>query len=177
MTAHVALVRGINVGGRTKVAMADLRRLFEEAGCAPVTTYIQSGNVVFGHARPAAVVAAIERAMRGELGVTARILWRSAGEMADLAARNPLPGRDETRLAVTFLEEPAGPEAVSSLEPERFAPDEFVVEGRHVYLHCPNGYGRTKLSNAFLERRLGSVATTRNWNTVLTLTRMSASPG
>jgi uncharacterized protein (DUF1697 family) len=173
MTTYVALLRGINVGGRTKVGMDDLRRVFLALGYAGVKTYVQSGNVLFRSPveEPPPSAAAIEQRIARDLGVTTTVLLRNGDDLAHVIANNPFLGRvpDPTKLHVTFLAEPPDPERAARLETPSGEPDAFSLAGREVYLHCPNGYGRTKLNNAFLERRLGVAATTRNWNTVTTL--------
>lgn len=172
MPTYVALLRGINVGGRTKVGMADLRRLFADVGHDDVQTYLQSGNVVFRSSHQAAQVAeTIERRIAEDLGVTTTILLRTAANLAKVVTANPFLDQesDPTKLHVTFLAEAPDSERAAGLDPASGAPDALVLTGREVYLHCPNGYGRTKLNNAFLERRLGVAATTRNWKTVTAL--------
>jgi uncharacterized protein (DUF1697 family) len=164
---YVALLRGINVGGAHKVPMSDLRTLFETLGHADVRTYIQSGNVVFTAkaGTPARVRAALEKSVAGEFGFDVTVLLRTAPELAATMKRNPY-GEDAY---VTFLEEPADATKVKAIDPAPFAPDEFAVHGREVFVTCPNGYGRTKINNTFFERKLATKATTRNWRTVTTL--------
>jgi uncharacterized protein (DUF1697 family) len=173
MTTHVALLRGINVGGRRRVGMEELRALFVSLGHEDVTTYLQSGNVVFGSSSGGAreLAARIEARIAETLDLEVTVMLRTAGELARVVEGNPfLAGpADPASLHVTFLAREPDPIAVQRLEPARFAPDELVVAGREVYLNCPGGYGRTKLGNAFFERRLGVAATTRNWRTVTTL--------
>lgn len=169
MQSYVAMLRGINVGGRTRVAMADLRAAFEALGYEGVATYIQSGNVVF---RAKAVdVDVLRRRIGEDLGVDAAVLVRTAEELAAVVAGNPFAARglDPATLHVTFLAEARAELAVPPGEP-----DEAAVVGREVYLHCPAGYGRTKVNNAYIEKQLGVAATTRNWKTVRTLADMAA---
>ena len=164
-TRYVALLRGINVGGRTKVGMGDLRRLFTDLGHGNVTTYIQSGNVLFDTTGPAARIATgIEERIAADLGLSVTVILRSAAELERVAGANPFVGRvpDDSKLHVTFLARPP----TATVEPPAGVTDELAVAGREVYLHCPGGYGRTKLDNAFFERRLGVPATTRAWRTV-----------
>jgi len=176
-TPYVALLRGINVGGRTKVAMADLRQLFADLGHADATTYIQSGNVVFRS--PVDDVAQlggdIEGRIARDLGVTVTVLLRTRDELAQVVAANPFlgTGADESKLHVTFLVDAPQDAVAAGLETPAGEPDELSLVGREVFLHCPNGYGRTKVNNAFIERRLGVAATTRNWRTVTKLLDMT----
>ena len=164
------MLRGINVGGRAKVGMADLRAVFESLGFDDVATYIQSGNVVFGSAKPVRP-AAVEECIAAELGVHPTVVVRTAAEMAAVVQANPFlaAGIDVATLHVTFLAD----KPKATVDVPAGQPDELAVVGREVYLRCPNGYGRTKLDNTFLEKRLGVAATTRNWKTVTTLAEMA----
>jgi uncharacterized protein (DUF1697 family) len=176
MTAYAALVRGINVGGK-KVVMAELRELVSSLGHEEVSTYVQSGNVVFRTAgRDARKLAAgIERAIAQRLGLDVTVLVRSATELRSVVKGNPFlaGGADPAGLHVTFLGAAPDASAVAQIDPATFAPDEFAVVDREVYLHCPDGYGRSKLSNAFFERRLRVAGTTRNWRTVTKLEELT----
>jgi uncharacterized protein (DUF1697 family) len=173
MTTYVALLRGINVGGRTRVGMDDLRQLFNALGHADVKSYLQSGNVIFKSAveESSRLAAGIERSIARDLGLTVTVLLRTADELAQVVATNPFLGRgaDPATLHVTFLAEMPDRDRAARVETPAGQPDELALVGREVYLHCPNGYGRTKLNNAYIERRLGVAATTRNWRTATTL--------
>jgi uncharacterized protein (DUF1697 family) len=178
MTSYVALLRAVNVSGRNKVAMADLRQLFESLPAQSVSTYVQSGNVVFARRarQPESdLVATIESRIQDTFGVSIAVLLRTTDEMNRIVRANPLlgGGRDESKLHVTFLVRPPESKRVERLDPEAGGDDEFQLRGREVYLHTPNGYGHSKLTNAFLERKLGVPATTRNWKTVATLAHLS----
>ncbi len=170
---HVALLRGINVGGKNKLPMRILASLFEAAGCADVTTYIQSGNVVFraGQELTRDIPARIQATIEGELGLNVPVLTRSADELRSVLDRHPFvaTGADTSRLYVGFLANEPGPERVATLDPGRSPPDEFAVLGREVYLRLPNGAARTKLTNAYFDRRLGTTCTVRNHRTLLAL--------
>ncbi len=174
---YVALLRGINLGGRNRIAMADLRALVSALGHDDVTTYLQSGNVVFRSAgRAADVRRALEERIARDQGLAVTVLLRTRSEIEKLVARNPFAGAgDEARaLHVTFLAEKPEPASARSLDPNHGEPDEFRLAGRDVYLYCPNGYGRSKLGNAFFEKHLGVAATTRNWKTVTSLAELAA---
>ena len=171
-TTYAALLRGINLGARNRVAMADLRKIVEGIGAEDVSTYVQSGNVVLRSRLTAnGVASAIEKGIRESLGLEVPVLVRSARQLRALVEANPFAGPkvDVTTLHVTFLA--AKPEAkqVAELRGEAFDPDALELVRGDICVSCPNGYGRTKLSNAYLERRLGVPATTRNWRTVTTL--------
>jgi uncharacterized protein (DUF1697 family) len=176
VTTYLAMLRGINVGGHAKVPMAELRATFLDLGYDDVATYIQSGNVLFGASDGAATVhAAVEAALESRFGLALAVVLRSRAQLGAVVKANPLTraGRDPAKLHVTFLSAPPPSSRVNALDPRGFLPDEFEVSGREVYLHCPDGYGRTKLNNTFLERKLGGPATTRSWKTVMTLVQMA----
>jgi uncharacterized protein (DUF1697 family) len=170
MPTYASLLRGINVSGRNRISMADLRALYEAHGHHDVSTYVQSGNVVsHSSVRGAATVArAIERAITDDLGLDVTVFVRTPAQLATLVGANPLAGdrADPTKLHVTFLASRPARAKVAALDGRRYAPDEFVVVGDAVYVACPNGYGRTKINNTYFERALGVAATTRNWKTV-----------
>jgi uncharacterized protein (DUF1697 family) len=172
MSPYLVLLRAVNVGG-TVLNMAKLRTLFEGRGFRGVQTYIQSGNLVF-RAESEPDGAGLEAAVQREFGVATRVLLRSLPDMQEVVNANPFvgrPGVDESKLHVTFFDRaPDGP--AGDVESGR---DEFELRGREAYLYCPDGYGRTKLNNAFFERRLKVAATTRNWRTVKTLLTMLGS--
>jgi uncharacterized protein (DUF1697 family) len=173
------MLRGINVSGRNKLAMADLRALVAAAGGGDVQTYIQSGNAVFTSRRSASAVArALEAGIEEALGNRVPVVMRSREELEAVLGANPFlsPGQDIASLHVTFLNEAPNPAAVVaaiSARSKATDPDAFEVVGREVFLRCPHGYGNTKLTNAFFEKKLGSEATTRNWKTVTTLVEMA----
>jgi len=174
---HVALLRGINVGGKNKLPMAALRTLFEELGCTGVRTYIQSGNVVFGASARLAgtLAAALSARIRARHGLEVPVLLRSAAELARTLARNPFlrAGEPVESLHVAFLAAVPAKRAAASLDPERSPGDRFALVGRDLYLCLPNGVGRTKLTNAWLDRGLETTSTVRNWRTVTTLAEMA----
>jgi uncharacterized protein (DUF1697 family) len=174
MTAkYVALLRGVNVAGTNKVKMDELRRLFADLGHTEVGTYLQSGNVVFAAASNGAddragLAADIEKAIADRMGLTVTVLLRTRPELEKVLAANPYLDRetDPAKLPVTFLAEAPDPERAAALSVPAGETGVFTIIGREVYLHTPDGYGRTKLNNAFLERKLGVAATTRNWKSV-----------
>jgi uncharacterized protein (DUF1697 family) len=174
---YVALLRGINLGARNKVSMADLRKLFGGLKAEEVATYVQSGNVVFkSPAEAAGLGNAIENRISRDLGLDVTVLLRTPAELAKILARDPFAksGSEPTKLHVTFLAEKPDRARVRELDPKHSEPDEFRVVGREIYLHCPDGYGRSKLTNAYFEKQLGIAATTRNWKTVTKLAELAS---
>lgn len=169
---YVALLRGVNVGGRHRVPMAALGALFESLGHAEVTTYIQSGNVLFTAARrPRPAV--VEAACTERFGMAVRVVVLTPAELEAAMATHPFAEHDPGRRHVGFLAEPAAPGRVATLEGAAFMPDEFSLCGEVVHLHLPGSMARTKLP-AYLERRLGVPITFRNWNTVSTLAGLAS---
>jgi uncharacterized protein (DUF1697 family) len=177
METHIALLRGINLGGRNRIAMKELSALFSEAGCGSVATYIQSGNVVFQAAAPLArkIPLLIEEAIQDRFGLNVPVVTRSAGELRKVVGGNPFlkKGEDVSKLHVVFLADAPSGSVLKALNPDRSPPDAFAVRGREIYLHCPNGYGRSKLTNAYFDAKLGTTSTVRNWRTVTTLLELA----
>ena len=167
---YVALLRGINVGGKNRLPMSDLVARVEEVGGSDVRTYIQSGNVAFMASRAAArrFPASLSRAIAAAHGLQVPVVLRSADELRDAASGNPFltEGVDPKTLHLAFLAELPSVARVDALDPQRSVGDSFVVRGREVYLHLPGGVAKTKLSNAWLDAQLGTVSTVRNWRTV-----------
>jgi uncharacterized protein (DUF1697 family) len=179
VTRFAALLRSINVGGRNRLPMADLRALVESLGFVDVTTYLQSGNVVFsgvGSARAAARI--IQDRIAADVGLAVPVLVRTATQLGEVVRSTPYGelGADLKTLHVTFLAADPGRDGVRELldRADEFGADRFEILGREIYLHCPGGYGETKLNNSYLERRLGVTATTRNWRTVTALADLVA---
>jgi len=174
---HIALLRGINVGGKNLLPMKELTAIFENAGCGNVRTYIQSGNVLFTASRLLAVrlPGLIADAIEARHGFHAPVVIRTQDEMEDVAAHNPFlkPGVDTKTLHVGFLMNKPDKAGVAALDPDRSPPDEFRVRGGEVYLRLPNGMARTKLTSQYFDSRLKTTITARNWATVTKLIEMA----
>ena len=157
--------------------MKGLSALFTDAGCTDVRTYVQSGNVVFraGPELARRIPGLIEKAIKDQFGISVPVVTRSAAELRKAARGNPYLARekDTSLLHVAFLATKPTAAQVKSLDPDRSPPDEFTVRGREVYLRLPNGVGRTRLTNAYLDSKLGTTSTLRNWRTVLKLIEMT----
>lgn len=178
MSVFIAMIRGINVGGKS-VKMDKLRNSLKAPVFRDVRTYVQSGNIIFQTTggSPASFSDKIEKLILRDFGFSVSVLIRTQAEMATIIKRNPFPpkkGIDVSRLYVTFLSGTPTISAIKQLEPLDGDSDQFHLRGREIYLYCPNGYGRTKLSNNLFERLLSLPATTRNWNTVNTLFELSS---
>lgn len=176
-SSWVALFRGVNVGGNNKLPMKELVALFEEAGCTGVCSYIQSGNVVFQ--APARVATSVAQTLPAHIekqfGFRPPIVLRSADALAEAIRSNPFleRGIDPSFLHVAFLAEKPKPAAVAALDPSRSPGDELIVRGSDVFLHLPNGMGRTRITNAYLDSALKTISTARNWRTVLKLAELA----
>ena len=177
MNTYVALLRGVNLGPRNKLPMPELAKMFAAVKCDQVRTYIQSGNVVFCAASriAAGVSEAMQKKIRQKYGFEVPVVLRSAEEMKAVVRDNPYAKRKsfEEVLHVMFLADRPEKERVKGLDPNRSAGDEYIVQGREIYLWLPNGVGRSKLSNAYFDSKLATVSTGRNWRTVLTLAEMA----
>lgn len=176
---QVALLRGINVGGKARLPMKELVAIFEAAGATAVETYIQSGNVVFEAAEPEGCVAAVTTEVARIYGYPGRIVLRSAAEMLSaykgnpFAVGGPVPtGNQADALHVYFLADWPEKAAVATLDLERSPGDSFSVQGREIYLHLPQGMARTRLTNVYFDGKLKTVSTARNWKTVAKLVEM-----
>lgn len=173
MSRYACLLRAVNVTGRRQVKMSELRDLCVSLGCSDVETYLQSGNVIVSTRKARSKLGA---AISEEIGrvfghADVDVLVWTADELGALIEANPFlaKGCDPAKLHATFLDRDPAPAAVEAMGKNGYLPDEFALGARVVYVHCPNGYGRTKINNAFFEKKLGVRATTRNWNTVSSL--------
>jgi uncharacterized protein (DUF1697 family) len=174
----VALLRGINLGGKNALPKATLIELFTEAGGEDVSTYIASGNVLFraSAAVSKAIPAKVTAAVQARFGFAPPVLLRTAKELRALAAANPFlaAGIDPKLLHVAFLASKPAAKQVATLDLARIAPDVVAVVGREAFLHTPSGLGKSKISNAWLDRTLGTISTVRTWNTVTTLAELAS---
>lgn len=171
----IALLRGVNVGGRNRLPMETLRVQFEQLGCNDVRSWIQSGNVVFraDDELAARIPAELERRLVEELEVRSPVVVRSRRRMAAIVRSNPWPEADPGHLHVAYLADQPADDRVAALAPDRSPGDRFHVAGAEIYLHLPNGVARTKLTNAWFDRQLDTVATVRNWKTTGKLLEMA----
>jgi uncharacterized protein (DUF1697 family) len=181
---HIALLRGINVGGRARLAMADLRAAVSALGHTEVATYIQSGNLVFTPAPgadQAALAADLERAIAALGGVTPRVVVLTREQLARVVRDNPYPDEANPRAVhAIFLADKPGPELATVVaDAQRKAAgkgsrDTATLVGRTLFLHTPDGFGRSELAAALVARsaRDGTVGTARNWATVVRLLAM-----
>lgn len=178
MPTYIALMRGLNVGGSNRLAMRDLRAVFERAGGLNVSTYIQSGNVLFqatsaDYAKNLAM--SVSKTVEKEFRIQSPVIVRTAKQMKLVARIKPF-GESESANAAThvaFLEVKPSAQTVAAIDSRRAPGDSIAVLGREVYLHLPRGVARTRFSSAYLDKLFG-IHTTRNWRTVGKLAAMSS---
>lgn len=171
---YIAMLRGINVGRTARIKMTGLVSVFESIGFKNVRTYVQSGNVICRYSGNdiANLIKTIEAKLKSEFHQDINIIVRTAVDLQRVIARNPFiqePDLDTGILYVTFLSGTPAESSLAQFKQFQVGPDRFIIIDREIYLYCPNGYGRTRLSNDFFERKLHITATTRNWKTVTTL--------
>ena len=179
MTTFVVLLRGVNVGGRNRLPMADFRAALDAAGLANVRTYIQSGNAVLESAgRAPAVEAAVRAVLADAFGLDVPVIVLAAKELAAIAAANPFPDEDDPkRLHAIVLPAPLAPDGITAAAEREAAVrakgsrDRVVVDGRTAYLHTPDGFGRSELAGLLTAGAKAPLAagTARNWSTVAAL--------
>jgi uncharacterized protein (DUF1697 family) len=172
MAKYIALLRGINVGGHKLIAMSDLSEMLESLKFTGVKTLLQSGNVVFqsGKQTGSALERLLEKETEKRLKASVRILVRDANEWKAIVARNPFAKEaksDPSHLLVMCLKDAPDAKSVKALQATIKGPEVVRADGRQLYLVYPAGIGTSKLTNAVIEKKLGTQGTARNWNTVL----------
>jgi uncharacterized protein (DUF1697 family) len=174
MTTYIALLRAINLPSHNKVGMADLTQLISGLGFSDARTLLQTGNLVFG-GKPSAgarLEASLQLAAKKRLGLDTDFFVRTAEEWKSLIAENPFPKEaksDPAHLVVMLLKGPANPKSVTALQEAIKGREVVRARGRQAYLVYPDGIGRSRLTTALIEGKLGTRGTGRNWNTILKL--------
>ncbi len=168
MTKYIAILRGINVGGNRKILMADLKNLLSQKGFKNVVTYIQSGNITFNHCSESssAIETIIIKAIKEYYDFDVPTIVMRTGAVQKIIENNPFTEDDASKLHVTFFNEQPDLDLISKIKDLNFAPDKFQFTKKAVYLCIADKYHKTKLSNAYFEKKLKVTATTRNWKTV-----------
>ena len=177
MTRFVALFRGINVGGNKSVRMDALKELHESLGLQRVETYIQSGNVVFtsDDAIPTQLARQIAEAFEHKFGFSSNVMVRTADEFKVIIENNPFkdqPMKETKWVVAMILASDPTSTAREDIQKTYSGPEELHITGQEVYIYYPEGIGRSKLTNTFLEKKLKTMGTARNWNTVLRVQKM-----
>jgi uncharacterized protein (DUF1697 family) len=172
MPTYIALLRGINVGGHNKIAMADLKRLFDTLGFTNARTLLQSGNVVFqstGRNAPA-LEALLEAETKAQLDLSVEYIVRTSTEWKKIIEANPFPKEaksDPSHLLVMFAKSALRPIDVKALQAAITGPEEIIAVGKQLYVAFNGGIAQSKLTNSLIEKKLGTRGTARNWNTVV----------
>ena len=170
MTTYISLLRGINVSGKNKILMADLRGMYESLGFVNVQTYVQSGNVIFDYTGDETTLLAtlIKNEIKNVFGYDVPVFIREPNDFYHII-NNPFTNdsdKEPSKFYVIFLSKSPHPSAVQKLRMPTNESAEYLINTKEIFLYCPNGYGRTKLNNNFFEKKLNVPATTRNWKTV-----------
>ncbi len=181
METYISILRGINVSGKNIIKMEQLRELFITLKFQHVRTYIQSGNVIFQTKETAQSLLSkkIAEVIEKQFGFKIPVLTLTIDELKSAITDNPFlkkEKKDNEFLHVTFLSELPEKALFSAIEKEKYLPDEIQILSKCVYLYCPNGYGKTKLHNTFIENKLKVRATTRNWKTCHELIKIAETP-
>jgi uncharacterized protein (DUF1697 family) len=178
MTTYISILRGINVSGQKLIKMADLQKTYEKLGFGNITTYVQSGNVVFTgkKAAPEKLASAITQQIAKDFGFQVPVIVFGIHTLKQIIASNPFINDSEKDIAylhVTFLSAQPPNFDVKAIEEKKQIGEAIAFTNEAVYLYCTNGYGKTKLTNNFLETKLQVSATTRNWKTTTELVRLA----
>lgn len=170
----ISLLRGINVSGQKKVPMQQLKELYEKLGFTSVQTYIQSGNVIFSsNERDAAKLQVkIESAIKKEFGFDVLVFVRTSADLEKIVKNNPFTQQETESLYITLLSQ-VPVEIPADLDKFKAPNDKYKIINDVIYFYCPEGYGKTKLSNNLFEKKLKLNATTRNYNTINALLKIS----
>ena len=178
LTTYISILRGINVSGHNPVKMDALRQLYIELGFSDIQTYIQSGNVVFRTDNTDSLLLekTIHEKIFDSFGWKVPVIVLTINELKNSLDKNPFinsPLKDPAFMHLTFLSGLPDQELVEKIHPGFYLPDEFFISGKTIYLYCPTGYGNTKLSNTFFEKKLNLTATTRNLHTSIKLLNLA----
>lgn len=173
MNNYVAVLRGINVSGQRMIAMKDLKALCVKEGFNNVMTYIQSGNIVFesDESDTEKLEKIISEMIKNHYNFDVPVMVLTSEELKDIYTNNPhiTDNKDISKLHVTLLGKIPETKLIESIRDEKLQSDECVIGEKVIYLYCPDGYGMTKFSTTFFEKKLATLATTRNWKTITAL--------
>lgn len=179
VSTYIALLRGINVNGQKIIKMEQLRKSLTDLGFSQIVTYIQSGNIVFktkSKSTTLNLANQISKKITVDFGHTVFVIVKTSDEIAKIIKTNPLlkqKGIDLAKVHVSFLSDTPNKNLLTALNKLTQTPEQYHCIGNTIFLYCPNGYGKTKLTNTALEKNLTVDATTRNWNTVSKLYELS----
>jgi uncharacterized protein (DUF1697 family) len=179
MIIYISMLRGINVGGHKKVKMVELKSLYESLGFNDVKTYIQSGNIIFKTNNKcdssSELIKKIELTIKEVYGFEVHVFIRSISELERIINNNPFIELDTSKLHITFLSDHPTNIHIKEINKVKNETEKYFFSDKEIYLFLPKGYGRTKLSNDFFEKKLSVNATTRNWRTINNLLNIAKS--
>lgn len=168
MKSFIALLRGINVSGQKMIKMSDLKIHLQESGFTSIQTYIQSGNIIFrsDETDTNIIESLIKEKILQKYGFEVPTLVKTPEELIKVINDNPFRNKDLESVYVTFLSQEPSEINIFQIKTFNYSPEELVISAKNIYLHCPDGYGKAKMNNNFIENKLKVPATTRNWKTV-----------
>lgn len=171
---YIAFLRGVNVSGKNLLNMKSLVEILIKEKYQNVQTYIQSGNIVFEfkNIQTSELERNIEGIIKSNFNIITNAIIKAKKELENINSSNPFANDkkiDKSKLHVTLLSKETDKKLIPSLDNLKGADEMYSVIGTEVYLCCPNGYGKTKLNNINIEKKLNTIATTRNWNTIQNL--------
>jgi len=175
MTTFIGMIRGVNVGGHKKLPMAALKALCDSLKLTSAKTHLNSGNVVFQSTRKdrPQLRRDLEDAIRKKIGIDVKIILRTPDEIRRAMAANPFSKRDPSHLLIMFLEGQPSDDAAQALRKAHAGPEKIHFAGQELVIDYVDGIGRSKLTNALIERKLAVAGTARNWNTVSRLLELA----
>lgn len=179
MKTYVSILRGINVSGKNLIKMDALKKTYESLGFIDVKNYVQSGNIIFSadETETGLLEEKLSSAIKKDFGFEVPVIVMSKADLEKIIEENPFvrdSEKDPGALYVTFLADSLADFDREGIEEKIQGDEEIHFGSRAVYLYCPHGYGKTKLNNTFLERKLKQKATTRNWKTTNKLLELAA---
>lgn len=178
MKNYIALLRGINVSGQKKIQMVDLRKMLEKLSFKGVSTYIQSGNIVFSsnEIEPYVLEKRLKTAIQDTFGYEVPVLVRSKNDFEHILNQNPytdLEMLESKQVYFVLLKTVPNSKLIQEFQKLTFENEDFFITEDCVYLYCQSGYGKAKLNNNLIEKKLKVEATTRNYKTMAKLLEMA----
>ena len=171
MKTYIVLLRGINVSGKNKLPMADLRDLLNELDFQNVKTYIQSGNIILtSEESKTAICKKIKDGIFTKFGYDVPVIAKTISEWKKVIKNYPFPTDNPKIVAFIFLDKKT---SETKIEAKGIDDDEYQINNDMVYIYCPNGFGKSKITNNLFEKKLKVTATTRNYNTTLKLLELT----
>jgi uncharacterized protein (DUF1697 family) len=183
MKTFISLLRGVNMAGHNKIKMTDLSSLYKKIGLKDVETFIQSGNVVFtdpGNLSETDLTEQIEDAVSKKFKYNIPVIIRTPEEFREIVSLNPFSDVENfnpEKLAVIFLYEKPSEAQIEKVKNIDYPPDKFIINGKEIFIYCPNGFGKSKIYTGFFENKMKVSGTGRNWNTINALLKIAEKKG